>query len=139
MSNLTLPSVRFFKLSDKAMKMLIFYMITCGVMAMSTWLSGLQWSGADGVKEFLLLIFRDKPVILFGTILIFILGGLHMHVGKAYFDISYFENGIIWLSTSWVSFLVLWLAYDILPNRWELIGSCMGQFGLFIALYGRSL
>jgi hypothetical protein len=113
-------------------------MITCVIMATSTLISGLQWSGANGVKEFLLMIFRDKPSILFGTILIFILSGIHMHIGKAYFNVSYFENGIMWLSTSWVSFLVLWAVYDILPNRWELLGSVMGQCGLWIALYGRA-
>lgn len=138
MNSLTLLRFRPLKLSDRTMKILFFYMITCVIMATSTLISGLQWSGANGVKEFLLMIFRDKPSILFGTILIFILSGIHMHIGKAYFNVSYFENGIMWLSTSWVSFLVLWAVYDILPNRWELLGSVMGQCGLWIALYGRA-
>lgn len=126
------------RLRKNAMKLLLFYAITCVFMAASTWISGLQWSGANGVKEFLLMIFKDKPGILFATMIIFIIGGIHMHIGKSLFNVTYFENGIIWLSTSWVSFVVLWLAYDIVPNRWELAGSCLGQLGLLVALWGRS-
>ena len=126
------------QLRKNAMKFVLFYLITCAFMAVSTWISGLQWSGANGVKEFLFMIFRDKPGILLVTMIIFIIGGIHMHIGKSLFGITYFENGIIWLSTSWVSFVVLWLAYDIVPNRWELAGSCIGQLGLLVALYGRT-
>ncbi|MCL1890356.1 MAG: hypothetical protein FWF99_07660 [Desulfovibrionaceae bacterium] len=120
------------------MKLLAFYLITCAFMAFSTWLSGLQWTGANGIGQFLNLIFRDKPLILAAAVSIFVLSGIHMHVGKSFFSISYFENGIIWLSSSWVSFLILWAVYGLVPNKWEVVGLVLGQAGLFAALVGRA-
>ena len=120
------------------MELLAFYAVTCMFMAFSTWIAGLQWSGANGTGEFLNLIFREKPFILLAALGIFVISGVHMHVGKSFFSISYFENGIIWLSTSWVSFLVLWLAYGLVPNRWEVISLVFGHMGLLTALIGRA-
>lgn len=120
------------------MEFAVFYIITCLFMGFSTWIAGLQWCGADGVQSFLKLIFVERPFILVSTIAIFVISGVHMHIGKSFFNITYFENGIIWLSTSWVSFAVLWLAYGLKPSLWELVGSAFGQVGLFIALIGRA-
>ena len=120
------------------MDIALFYALTCAFMAFSTWIAGLQWCGANSVGQFLSLIFWERPLILVSTVLIFVLSGVHMHIGKAWFNISYFENGIIWLSTSWVSFVVLWLAYGLKPSIWELVGSAFGQIGLFIALIGKA-
>ncbi len=120
------------------MELLAFYAITCAFMAFSTWMAGLQWTGANSVGEFFSLVFRDKPYILLAVILLFVISGVHMHVGKAWFGISYFENGILWLSSSWVSFVVLWLAYGLIPNRWEVLSLVFGHISLLIALIGRA-
>lgn len=121
----------------KAMELLAFYAITCLFMACSTWIAGLQWTGANGVSEFLTMIFKDKPYILLSVILIFIISGVHMHIGKAWFGITYFENGVLWLSASWVSFVVLWLSYGLVPNKWEVLSLVVGHVSLMIALIGR--
>ena len=120
------------------MKLLAFYLITCAFMAFSTWLSGMIWTSANGIGQYLSLVFKDKPLILLAAVSIFVFSGIHMHLGKAFFSISYFENGIIWLSSSWVSFLILWAVYGLIPNKWEIISLALGQAGLFTALIGRA-
>ena len=78
-------------------------------MAISALLSGIQWAEADGVAEYLRLVLVNKPFIPLVTVVVFLLSGVMMQIGKFHFRLSYYEISIIWLATSWVSLTTLWL------------------------------
>jgi hypothetical protein len=118
------------------MSVFLFYLIACLLMGLSALLSGIQWSEADGVGQYLQLLV-EKPFIVVVTIAIFIMSGILMQIGKFHFKLSYYEISIIWLATSWVSLATLWLASGIKPSWTELIGIVFCNIGLAISTLGR--
>lgn len=117
------------------MKVTVFYFIACVFMGISALLSGIQWNEANGVREYLRLVLVNKPFIILTTIIIFILAGVMMQIGKYHFNLSYYEISIIWLATSWVSLATLWLVSGIQPSGKELIGIAFCHIGLFISTF----
>ena len=119
------------------MNIAVFYLIACLFMALSAILSGIQWSEANGVREYLRLILLNKPFIVLATVAIFILSGVMMQIGKFHFRLSYYEISIIWLATSWVSLATLWLVNGIKPSWNEFIGIVFCHVGLGISTVTR--
>lgn len=119
------------------MEIASFYLIACLFMAVSALLSGIQWNEASGVQEYLRLLFVHKPFIILITIVIFVLAGVMMQIGKHHFNLSYYEISIIWLATSWVSLATLWLASGIKPSPTELIGIVFCHVGLAVSTFAR--
>lgn len=122
----------------KPMDVALFYGIACLFMAVSSLLSGIQWNEANGVREYLKLVFLNKPFIILVTILVFVLSGILMQIGKHYFRLSYYEISIIWLATSWVAMATLWLASGIKPSLSELIGTVFCHVGLVVSTITRT-
>jgi len=106
-------------------------------MLISTLLSGLQWTEADGVVEYLRLMLLHKPYILLIMIIIFLLSGIMMQIGKHHFKLSYYEISIIWLAASWVPYVTLWIRYGIKPSGPEMIGIIFCQVGVVISTISR--
>jgi hypothetical protein len=121
----------------KLMDVALFYAVACLFMAVSALLSGIQWSEANGVQEYLKLVFLNKPFIVLVTVAIFILSGPLMQVGKHYFGLSYYEISIIWLATSWVALATLWVVSGIKPSAPELIGIVLCHAGLAVSTVAR--
>ncbi len=119
------------------MSIILFYVLACLLMGLSTMLTGLQWSEANGVSEYLELLL-DKPFIILVTVIIFISSGILMQTGKFHFGLSYYKISITWFATSWVALTILWILYDIKPSRAELIGVLLCHIGLAISILGRS-
>jgi hypothetical protein len=117
----------------KLMDVALFYGIACLFMAISALLSGIQWSEANGVQEYLQLVFLNKPFIVLVTILVFVLSGILMQIGKCCFHLSYYEISIIWLATSWVAMATLWVVNGIKPSSSELIGILFCHIGLAVS------
>ena len=124
---------------EKIMDIAFFYIIACVFMGISAMLSGLQWNEANGIREYLRLIVIDKPFIPVITVIIFVLSGTMMQVGKHHFSLSYYEISIIWLATSWVSIAVLWGLNDIKPTWAEIVGIVFCHIGLAISTLVRVL
>ncbi|MEN6436955.1 MAG: hypothetical protein ABFD97_00050 [Syntrophobacter sp.] len=122
----------------KLMDMALFYAVACFFMAVSALLSGIQWNEANGVQEYLKLVFLNKPFILLVTIIIFVLSGVLMQIGKINFHLSYYEISIIWLATSWVALVTLWMANGIKPSASELIGILFCHVGLAVSTFART-
>ncbi|MGO9687068.1 MAG: hypothetical protein ACLP2X_00770 [Syntrophobacteraceae bacterium] len=121
----------------KLMDVALFYAVACLFMAISALLSGIQWNGANGVEEYLKLVFLNKPFIVLVTIVVFILSGILMQIGKHNFHLSYYEISIIWLATSWVALATLWVASGIKPSSSELIGILFCHIGLAVSTFVR--
>jgi len=121
----------------KLMDVALFYTVACLFMAISALLSGIQWNEANGVQEYLRLVFLNKPFIVLVTIVVFVLSGILMQIGKHYFHLSYYEISIIWLATSWVALATLWLANGIKPSSSELIGILFCHIGLAVSAIAR--
>jgi hypothetical protein len=121
----------------KLMDVALFYAVACVFMAVSALLSGIQWNEADGVREYLRLVFLYKPFIVLVTIIIFVLSGILMQIGKHYFHLSYYDISIIWLATSWVALTTLWIANGIKPSSSELVGIIFCHVGLAISTFAR--
>ncbi len=121
----------------KLMDVALFYGIACIFMAVSALLSGIQWNEANGVQEYLKLVFLNKPFIVLVTILVFVLSGILTQIGKHYFQLSYYEISIIWLATSWVAMATLWLANGIKPSPSEFIGILFCHVGLAVSTFTR--
>ena len=119
------------------MNIALFYCVACVFRCISAVLSGIQWSEANGVREYISLVLRDRPVILFVTVVIFILSGVMMQIGKHHFELTYYEISIIWLATSWVSLVTLWLVHNIKPSWPELVGIIFCHMGLAISTIAR--
>ena len=119
------------------MDVALFYGVACLFMAVSALLSGIQWNEANGVQEYLKLIILNKPFIVLVTIVIFILSGILMQIGKHYFSLSYYEISIIWLATSWVALATLWVFSGIKPSIPEFIGIVLCHVGLAISTVAR--
>ncbi|SDT84280.1 hypothetical protein [Desulfobacula phenolica] len=119
------------------MEIAAFYLVACLFMAISAALSGTQWNEANGVMEYLRLIFLTKPVIILLTVVIFILSGILVQIGKFHFNLSYYEISIIWLATSWVSITTLWFISGIRPSWTEFIGIVFCHIGLGISTIAR--
>jgi hypothetical protein len=102
-------------------------------MAISALLSGIQWNEANGVQEYLKLVFLNKPFIVVVTIVVFVLSGVLMQIGKHHFHLSYYEISIIWLATSWVAMATLWVVNGIKPSSSELIGILFCHIGLAVS------
>jgi phosphoglycerol transferase MdoB-like AlkP superfamily enzyme len=117
----------------KLMDVALFYLVACLFMAISALLSGIQWNEANGVREYLRLIFLNKPFIVVVTIAVFVLSGMLMQIGKHYFHLSYYKVSIIWLATSWVAMATLWLAKGIRPSSSEFIGILFCHVGLAVS------
>jgi len=117
----------------KLMDVALFYCVACLFMAVSALLSGIQWNEANGVQEYLKLVFLNKPFIVLLTIVIFVLSGVLMQIGKHYFHLSYYEISIIWLATSWVAMATLWVVNGIKPSSPELIGIVFCHVGLAVS------
>ena len=115
----------------------MFYLVACLFMAISALLSGIQWAEADGVAEYLRLVLVNKPFIPLVTVVVFLLSGVMMQIGKFHFRLSYYEISIIWLATSWVSLTTLWLVNGIRPSWTELIGIVFCHIGLAISTVTR--
>jgi len=118
---------------ERAVDIAIFYVVACVFMGISTMLSGIQWSEADGVQEYLRLVFMHKPFIILVMVVIFVLSGVMMQIGKHHFHLSYYKISIIWLATSWVAIVTLWLVKGIRPCWTELIGIVLCHLGLGIS------
>ncbi len=121
----------------KLMDVALFYAVACLFMAVSALLSGIQWNEANGVQEYLKLVFMNKPFIVLVTIVVFILSGVLMQIGKHYFHLSYYEISIIWLATSWVALVTLWIAGGIKPSSSELIGILFCHIGLAVSTFAK--
>lgn len=121
------------------MDIALFYIIACAFMGISAMLSGLQWNEANGIRDYLRLVLIDKPFIPVVTLIIFVLSGVMMQLGKRHFSLSYYEISIIWLATSWVSIAVLWVWSNIKPSWAELTGIIFCHIGLAIATLARLL
>ncbi|MEN6438801.1 MAG: hypothetical protein ABFD97_09475 [Syntrophobacter sp.] len=121
----------------KLMDVALFYGVACLFMAISALLSGIQWNEANGVQEYLKLVFLNKPFIVLVTILVFVLSGVMTQIGKHYFHLSYYEISIIWLATSWAAMATLWFASGIRPSSSELIGILFCHVGLAISTIAR--
>jgi len=121
----------------KIMDIALFYMVASAFMAVSATLSGMQWNQANGVQEYLRLVLLDRPFIVVVTVVIFVLSGVLMQVGKFHFRLSYYEISIIWLATSWVSLPTLWLVGGIKPSWSELIGIGFCHLGLAFSTVAR--
>jgi hypothetical protein len=89
------------------------------------------------VQEYLKLVFLNKPFIVLITIVVFILSGILMQIGKHYFSLSYYEISIIWLATSWVALVTLWVISGIKPSVPELIGIVLCHVGLAVSTVSR--
>jgi hypothetical protein len=122
----------------KLMDVALFYGVACLFMAVSALLSGIQWTEANGVQEYLKLVFLNKPFIVFVTILVFVLSGILMQIGKCSFNLSYYEISIIWLATSWVAMATLWVANGIRPSSSELIGVVFCHIGLAVSTIAKA-
>jgi len=116
--------------------MLLFYVLACLFMSISAMLAGIQWSEANGVGQYLHLLL-EKPFIIVVTVAIFVLSGVLTQIGKYHFSLSYYQMSILWLATSWVALITLWLVYDIRPSRAELVGVLVCNLGLAISIVGR--
>lgn len=121
------------KQKERVMNIILFCCVACLFMGISALLSGIQWNQANGVREYLSLIMLDKPFIIVGTIVIFIMSGILMQIGKFHFGLSYYTISIIWLATSWVAFTVLWFCGGIKPSSGEIIGMILCNTGLFVS------
>ncbi len=121
----------------KLMDVALFYAVACLFMAVSALLSGIQWNEANGVQEYLKLVFMNKPFIVLVTIVVFILSGVLMQIGKHYFHLSYYEISIIWLATSWVALATLWIASGIKPSSSELLGIVFCHIGLAVSTFAK--
>jgi len=119
------------------MEIAIFYVVACFFMGISALLSGIQWNEANGVPEYLRLVFVNKPFIILITVTVFLLSGVLMQIGKFHFNLSYYEISIIWLATSWVGLATLWLLSGIKPSSAELIGLVFCHLGLGISTIAR--
>jgi len=119
------------------MDVAVFYLVACVFMAISAVLSGIQWNEANGVQEYLKLVLLNKPFIILITIIIFLLSGILMQIGKFHFNLSYYEISIIWLATSWVAVATLWFVSGIKPSWAELIGILFCHLGLGISTVAR--
>lgn len=119
------------------MSIALFYMLACLLMGISATLSGIQWSEANGVAEYIRLLLQ-KPFIIAVTIAIFVLSGILTQIGKFYFDLSYYKISIIWFATSWVGLIILWFFHGIKPCRAELIGLVLCHLGLAVSIIGRT-
>ena len=119
------------------MDVALFYGVACLFMAISAILSGIQWNEANGVQEYLKLVFLNKPFIVLITIVVFILSGVLMQIGKHYFSLSYYEISIVWLATSWVALVTLWVVSGIKPSVPELIGIVLCHVGLAVSTVAR--
>lgn len=119
------------------MDIALFYVIACVFMGVSAFLSGLQWSEASGVSDYLKLVLIRKPFIPAVTVLIFILSGVMTQVGKHAFCLSYYEISIIWLATSWIAIAVLWVVNGIKPSVSELVGIVFCHVGLAVSAVSR--
>ena len=119
------------------MEVAVFYVVACLFMGISAVLSGIQWNEANGVHEYLRLVFMNKPFIILITVIIFILSGVLLQIGKFHFDLSYYEISIIWLATSWVALATLWIVHGIKPSGAELIGIIFCHAGLAISTLAR--
>jgi len=115
----------------------IYYLVACLFMGISAFLSGLQWSEANGVREYLRLVLFDKPFITLVALALFVLAGVMMQIGKRHFKLTYYEISIIWLATSWVSLVILWLISGIKPAWAELVGIAFCQGGLAVSTIAR--
>lgn len=122
---------------ETLMPLLLFYLLACLFMAISAMLAGIQWSEANGVGQYLQLLLQ-KPFIIVVTVAVFVLSGVLTQIGKYHFSLSYYQISIIWLATSWVALITLWLFYDITPSRAELIGALVCNLGLAISIIGRA-
>ncbi|AFM23506.1 hypothetical protein [Desulfomonile tiedjei] len=120
-----------------SMYMLLFYVLACVLMALSTVLAGIQWTEANGVGPYIRLLL-NKPFIIIITVTIFVLSGILTQIGKFHFDLSYYKISIIWFATSWVSLIVLWLCHGIKPCRAELLGLALCHLGLAVSIVGRT-
>ena len=119
------------------MEVALFYLVACLFMAISALLSGIQWNEANGVQEYLKLVIMNKPFIILVTVIIFLLSGILMQIGKFHFNLSYYEISIIWLATSWVALATLWFVIGIKPSWAELIGIFFCHLGLGISTIAR--
>lgn len=119
------------------MEVAVFYLVACLFMAISAILSGIQWNEANGVHEYIRLVFVNKPFIILITVIIFVLSGILLQIGKFHFNLTYYEISIIWLSTSWVALATLWLVSGIKPSWAELIGIIFCHMGLGISTIAR--
>lgn len=119
------------------MEIVTYYLVACFFMAISALLSGIQWTEANGVQEYLRLVLVHKPFILLVTVVIFLFSGMMTQIGKFHFSLSYYEISIIWLATSWVSLATLWLVNGIKPSLAELIGIVCCHIGLGISTIAR--
>ena len=122
---------------ERVMNILLFYLVACLFMGISAFLSGIQWNQANGVREYLRLVVLDKPFIIFITIVVFVLSGILMQIGKFHFGLSYYTISIIWLATSWVAFTVLWFHGGIKPSAGEIVGMVLCQAGLITSAIGK--
>jgi hypothetical protein len=121
----------------KFMEIAVFYILACFFMGISALLSGIQWTEAHGVEEYLRLVLLHKPFIIAVTVVIFLLAGIMMQIGKFHFNLSYYEISIIWLATSWVPVAILWLASGIKPSWTEFVGIGFCYIGLGISTLAR--
>lgn len=121
----------------KIVEIAVFYLVACLFMGVSAVLSGAQWNEANGVIEYLRLILLNKPIIILLTVVIFILSGILVQIGKFHFHLSYYEISIIWLATSWVSIATLWFVSGIRPSWPELAGIVCCHIGLGISTIAR--
>ncbi len=121
----------------KLMEVALFYVVACVFMGGSALLSGIQWNEANGVNEYLRLMFVDKPFIILVTVVLFLMSGILMQIGKFHFSLSYYEISIIWLATSWVALATLWIISGIRPSWTELIGIFFCHLGLGISTIAR--
>jgi hypothetical protein len=125
------------KSRGKAMEVAAFYLVACLFMGASALLSGIQWTEANGVEEYLRLVLLNKPFIIVVTVAIFLLAGIMTQIGKIHFDLSYYEISVIWLATSWVPLAVLWFASGIKPSWPEFIGIVFCHVGMGISTLAR--
>ena len=125
------------KAREKFMEVALFYGVACLFMGISAILSGIQWNEATGVHEYLKLVFVNKPFIILITVIIFVLSGMLLQIGKFHFNLSYYEISIIWLATSWVALATLWMVHGIKPSWPELIGIIFCHVGLAISTIAR--
>lgn len=127
-----------FKGKGGMMNIVYFYLVACLFMAISALLSGIQWSQANGVREYLRLVLFDKPFIILVTLAIFVLSGILMQVGKFHFRLTYYTISIIWLATSWVALVVLWLVNGIKPCVGEVVGLVLCHAGILVSTLTRT-
>lgn len=135
--SITVAAKARFATQGKIMDIAIFYVVASVFVAVSAMLSGMQWNQANGVQEYLRLVLLDRPFIVVITVVIFVLSGVLMQIGKFHFRLSYYEISIIWLATSWVSLATLWLAQGIKPSWSELIGIGFCHLGLAFSTMAR--